>query len=106
MKLHLGCGEIYFKDYVNIDFPLENHSVQRSSVADQFSNLYELSYPINSITEIRLHHVFEHFSRAHALAFLAAWNRWLKFEGVLRIEVPDFYTTAKKASSLFASKKA
>lgn len=106
MKLHLGCGERYLEGYINIDYPLSNHSVQKTSVADQLIDLFELKYPAGSIDEIRLHHVFEHFSRAHSLAFLATWNRWLIIDGTLRIEVPDFYRTAKKATSMFASKKA
>ena len=44
--------------------------------------------------EIRLHHVFEHFARAQACAFLVAWRTWLKPGGSLRVEVPDFTRTA------------
>ncbi|HXB38990.1 MAG TPA: hypothetical protein VNZ49_00520 [Bacteroidia bacterium] len=105
MKLHLGCGQRYFEGYVNIDYPLSEHSVQQTSVADQFANLFELRYQISSIDEVRLHHVFEHFTRAQACASLAAWNSWLKNEGVVHIEVPDFEITAKAVLGLFASNK-
>ncbi|MBU1349519.1 MAG: hypothetical protein ABII99_02395 [Patescibacteria group bacterium] len=90
MKLHLGCGENYLEGYVNIDFPPEFHTIQNKSVADKYANIFELKYKKDSIEEIRLHHVFEHFERAVALALIAGWRSWLKKNGVLRIEVPDF----------------
>ncbi len=105
MKLHLGCGQRYFEGYVNIDYPLSEHSVQQTSIADQFANLTELNYKSNSIDEVRLHHVFEHFTRATACALLASWNSWLTNNGVLHIEVPDFQKTGKVALSKFSSEK-
>jgi len=95
MKLHLGCGQIYLKGYLNIDFPLNKHNVQNKSVADKHADILKLSYPENSVEEIRLHHVFEHFTRPIACALITKWYRWLKPNGVLRIEVPDFQRTAK-----------
>jgi predicted SAM-dependent methyltransferase len=103
MRLHLGCGQRYFDGYINIDYPLTEHSVQKTSVADEFANLFELNYVSNSINEIRLHHVFEHFSRAQACAMLTSWNSWLVKDGVLHIEVPDFYRTARAALNPFTS---
>jgi hypothetical protein len=55
------------------------------------------------IEEIRLHHVFEHFSRAQALASLVNWNSWLKVGGMLRIETPDFFISAIQALNPFRS---
>ena len=91
MKLHLGCGQSYLQGYVNIDFPLEAHSVQSKSVADIHANILDISYPVYSINEIRLHHVFEHFTRPVALALLASWSSWLTTGGILHIEVPNFH---------------
>jgi hypothetical protein len=105
MKLHLGCGQRYFEGYVNIDYPLSEHSVQQNSVADLQYNLLELKYDRKSIDEVRLHHVFEHFSRSQACALLASWNSWLKINGKLTIEVPDFDKTAKKYFSSFTSSR-
>jgi predicted SAM-dependent methyltransferase len=105
MKLHLGCGQKYLEGYINIDYPMTEHSVQQKSVADELANLMELRYKPGSIDEVRLHHVFEHFSRSTASALLASWNSWLKEGGVLRIEVPDFEKTGKVALSRFSSKK-
>ena len=95
MKLHLGCGQIYLKGYVNIDLPLAKRSSQKNSIADLHQDILKLKYSADSIEEIRLHHVFEHFTRPVACALISAWYLWLKPGGILRIEVPDFYRTAK-----------
>lgn len=91
---------------MNIDYPLSEHSVQQTSVADKLANLFELSYKPGSIQEVRLHHVFEHFTRAQACALLGGWNSWLGSDGRVHIEVPDFERTAKAVLGLFASGKA
>lgn len=100
-KLHLGCGQRYLDGYINIDFPLSEHSVQLESVADEHHDITELHYQKNSIAEVRLHHVFEHFERPMACALVASWNSWLMENGTLHIEVPDFEKTAKAALSRF-----
>ena len=105
MKLHLGCGQIYLQGYVNIDFPLSKHSVQQKSVADVTVDIQELKYPSQSVEEIRLRHVFEHFPRPVALALLASWRSWLKYGGILRIEVPDFDRTALEVLKVLNNKK-
>lgn len=94
-KLHLGCGQIYLEGYINIDYPLTEHSVQHASVADEFADLTKLRYGAETIDEVRLHHVFEHFPRTQALALFISWHSWLKKGGRLHIEVPDFNETAK-----------
>ena len=104
MKLHLGCGQIYLDDYKNIDFPLSKHSVQKKSVADEYVDITELKFKKETIDEIRLHHVFEHFPRTQAIALILSWRSWLKKGGILRIEVPDFKKTAKSVLSSFTSK--
>ena len=105
MKLHLGCGEVHLDDYLNIDYPPANHTIQKKSAADEYHNILELSYSANSIEEIRLHHVFEHFTRASALGLLAGWWTWLAPHGVLRIEVPDFDRTARVVLNPFVSNR-
>jgi hypothetical protein len=105
MKLHLGCGQRYFEGYTNIDYPLSEHSVQQTSIADEYANLLELRYKSDTVDEVRLHHVFEHFPRAVASALLYSWNTWMKKGGTLHIEVPDFEKTGKVALSRFSSKK-
>jgi predicted SAM-dependent methyltransferase len=100
-RLHLGCGQVYLEGYTNIDFPLSEHTVQEKSVADKHADLTKMKYKADTIGEVRLHHVFEHFPRPQALALLASWHSWLKPGGVIHIEVPDFEATARKVLSPF-----
>lgn len=95
MKLHLGCGQVYLKGYTNIDYPAHDHTIQQRSKADIETDLTKLNYGKGTIDEVRLHHVFEHFPRAQAIALAASWASWLKSGGLLRVEVPDFKTTAQ-----------
>ena len=101
LRLHLGCGEVYLPGYLNIDFPPAKHTVQRTSKADFYADITELSYPRESIAEIRLHHVFEHFSRATALRLLIQWYLWLEERGRLVIETPDFKRSVRRIISPF-----
>jgi predicted SAM-dependent methyltransferase len=104
MKLHLGCGEQYLQGYRNIDLPPDEHTVQRS-VADEFARIDALRYPAASVEEVRLHHVFEHFPRPVAIALVASWRSWLRPDGLLHIEVPDFARTAWAALSPWSSRQ-
>jgi predicted SAM-dependent methyltransferase len=89
LRLHLGCGSIKLADYINIDFPPTEHTVQTSSGADFFGDILKLTFPPDSVDEIRLHHVFEHFDRPTAIGQLYRWHFWLKIGGILTIETPD-----------------
>jgi len=90
LRLHLGCGGIHLKGYVNFDYPPSEHTSQTMVGADIFADITTLDFPHESVDEIRLHHVFEHFDRPTALALLCRWNQWLKIGGILTIETPDF----------------
>jgi SAM-dependent methyltransferase len=81
--------------YINIDFPAAEHQIQTKAVADLFSDVTSLLFPSESLDEIRLHHLFEHFSRVTALALLIRWHEWLKPGGKLVIETPDLEGSAK-----------
>lgn len=94
LRLHLGCGENHLDGYVNIDYPPAHHAVMRPK-ADIFAEIKELRFPDNSLDEIRLHHVFEHFNRVEALGLLIRWHRWLKVGGRLHIETPDLAGSAQ-----------
>jgi len=95
IRLHLGCGQTYFKGYVNIDYPSSEHTVQTASPADIYADITKLQVPENSTDEIRSHHLFEHFDRSMALSLLCKWHLWLKPDGLLVIETPDFEETTK-----------
>lgn len=103
MRLHLGCGQKYLDGYWNVDFPSDEHTVQNFSVADALCNIKELSYPKASIDEVRSHHFFEHFPRQDSLALLCRWTDWLRPEGLLRIETPDFQSSIYRFVSPFVS---
>lgn len=103
MKLHLGCGQVYLEGYVNIDYPLDEHTVQRESVADKLADISRLVFSRGSVDEIRLHHVFEHFRRPQIAAMVASWNSWLSKDGQLHIEVPDLGRIARVFVNPFSS---
>jgi hypothetical protein len=103
MRLHLGCGQRYLSGYINIDFPLTEHSVQHQTVADLHADILAVSYPSGSAEEVRLHHVFEHFTRPVACALISAWQIWLKPRGRLHIEVPDLNRMAAVLLNPFSS---
>ena len=104
MRLHLGCGERRLPGYHNVDFGGDHHTVLNPA-ADEVADITLLRYPAGSIEEIRLHHVFEHFCRAQAVALLLVWQSWLRPGGILRIEVPDFAASARAALGLLASRQ-
>lgn len=101
-RLHLGCGQRYLDGYINIDFPLDNHSVQQHSVADRHADITTLVFPARSVAEVRLHHVFEHFRRPVACALLATWNAWMIDGATLHVEVPDLQRSAWVLANPFA----
>jgi predicted SAM-dependent methyltransferase len=94
LRLHLGCGEQYLEGYTNIDYPRSGHTVMDVK-ADLYADITTLDFTPASVDEIRLHHVFEHFSRVTALALLIRWHEWLKPGGKLVIETPDLEGSAK-----------
>ena len=95
LRLHLGCGKWHFDGYINIDYPPENHNVVTNLGADLYADITDLNFPPQTVDEIRLHHVFEHFDRATALGLLIKWHEWLKVGGKLCIETPDLIGSAK-----------
>lgn len=94
IRLHLGCGSKRLESHINIDFPQSEHNITTVN-ADYYTDIAALIFPKNSIDEVRLHHVFEHFSRVNALALLIRWQEWLKPGGLLIIETPDIEGTAR-----------
>jgi len=85
IKLHLGCGSNILPGYINID------RGARSRAENYFdADILDLKFPDNSVDEVRLHHVFEHFHRYQAVVLIYVWNNWLKEGGELIIETPDF----------------
>ncbi len=82
--VHLGCGELNDKRFVNIDarpFP-HVHYVTKDLSLKEFSP--------SSVDLIYCCHVLEHISHGAVSSLLADWCGRLKSGGVLRISVPDF----------------
>lgn len=98
LRYHLGCGEVYLPGYINVDFPSSNHTVI-SPKTDLSVDITKIEYKNGSVDEIRLHHVFEHFSYVRSLDLLRQWNLALKPGGILTIETPDFKACAQKILS-------
>jgi predicted SAM-dependent methyltransferase len=95
LRLHLGCGGVLLDGYRNIDLPPSEHGVQEGIQPDEYADITQLSYPPESVEEIRLHHVFEHFDRPTAIRLLIDWREFLRPGGTLRIETPDFKRCAQ-----------
>ena len=88
MKLHLGYGNLYLDDYINVD--------RYSGIADLKVDITDLSVINNNkVSEIYMSHVLEHFKRSEVLNFLSECNRVLKIGGILRVSVPDFDQVVK-----------
>ena len=88
-RLHLGCGDVRLSGYLNVDLPGGGRD---RPGPDLEADVRRLHCPSDSLAEIRLHHVFEHFDRVEALALLLRWYEWLEPNGTLVVETPDFDT--------------
>ena len=88
--------------WVNIDGPKEELCYDDLK-ADIHARIEDLEYPDNSIDEILMNAVFEHFPRHIAIMQLRKLYKWLRPGGKLTILVPDFWGTVemlKKSKSL------
>lgn len=84
IKLHLGCGKRYLKDYVHIDIADYPH-------IDYKHDIKTLPmFKDDSVDLIYASHVIEYFDRFEVTKVLKEWYRVLKKRGVLRIAAPDF----------------
>jgi len=82
--IHLGCGPVNSKGFINVDvLPYHHiHYIQQIDDLSIFSDEYaDLIYAS---------HVLEHLSYNNIPGILKEWHRVLKEGGVLRISVPDF----------------
>jgi predicted SAM-dependent methyltransferase len=95
IKLHLACGGVRWKDFINVDLHPEDLGVSDSSrngcAADVFADIRELGLPGGSVDEIFCSHGLEHFTRWVGIRMLKDWHRILNEGGKLHIETPDFW---------------
>jgi len=84
LKVHLGSGTINLQGWVNID------TRQAPHIHLQANNFDLSEFNDNSIREIYMCHVLEHFSFVEVEKLLSNLHRKLSPGGVLRLSVPDF----------------
>ena len=82
IKLHLGCGENYYPEYLNID-------INEKSIADIIAHAILLPIKENCVISIKAYHLIEHFDWVDILFLFNEWYRVLKRGGKVTIEVPD-----------------
>lgn len=89
LKIHLGSGEINLQGWVNIDARKFNHThlVSQDFSLKEFKN--------NSVEQIYLCHVLEHFSFKDSPKLLEVIKNKLKLSGIVRISVPNFKQIVK-----------
>ncbi len=89
MKLNLGCGGVYKKEYLNID-------AFDSTVADKIMSAVDLDLKDNSVEEIIASQLIEHLGLMSSIYTLSECYRVLESKGTLIIETPDIKTSFKK----------
>ncbi len=92
MKLHVGCGDKYYKEYTNIDlYDFDPKDTSRDGARyDIKMDLRNLEFEEDTIDEIMFIHGFEHFTRYEGLSVLERWHKILKPGGFIHLEMPDF----------------
>ena len=82
--IHLGCGEVNSPEFINIDsryFPHIHHVSDVQNLPFFTDNFADLIYTS---------HALEHIPMSEVKDALTEWKRVLKYDGILRISVPDF----------------
>jgi len=89
-RLHIGCGKIALKGWINID------ESELSSADLVWDVTQGLPFEANSCRLIYCEHFLEHVAIKRAAFFLKECRRVLKREGVMRIAMPDLEQLARK----------
>lgn len=87
MKVNLGCGYDKLRGYLNID-------IDRSCIPNVVADFRNLKF--RDLDEVRASHLLEHFDRFESIKILKQWYKWLKVDGKLVLEVPDFEEICKE----------
>lgn len=82
--VHLGCGEIDWPKFINVDVRAYNH-VHYLHKVDTLPFFKDGTADL-----VYISHCLEHIPFGDAITALTEWNRVLKSGGKLRISVPDF----------------
>ncbi|QDU92540.1 class I SAM-dependent methyltransferase [Lignipirellula cremea] len=90
LKLHVGCGQVRFDGWVNVD-------VGASPAVDVIADLTE-AVPLEneSCALIYNEHFLEHMTVDRGVAFLKECHRLLQTGGVLRVAMPSLTETVRQ----------
>ena len=88
MKINLGCGGEHKKGYFNVD-------AFNNTIADSIMSATNLELDDNSVEEILMSQVIEHFGIARSIYSLSECFRVLIPGGKLVIETPDLRESFK-----------
>lgn len=91
MKLNLGSGEKYRVGYVNID----KRRIIGSVESDITEDVCLLDYPPNSIDEIYISQLLEHFNLQNIQRLLRRFHTWLKPHSLLLVSIPNMKTIGR-----------
>lgn len=81
-KLHIGCGDNYFSDYLNVDLYAEK--------VDLREDIRVVDFPDRKFKKILIVHTLEHIDRGAGILLLKKCHKWLWPKGgYLQIEMPD-----------------
>jgi len=89
LRLHLGCGNIHFPGYVNIDY-------RKTKSTDYVCNVVKLPFPNDSVEIIETYHMIEHLPKDVFIEAIQNWWEKLIPGGKLVIECPDFDKTVEE----------
>jgi predicted SAM-dependent methyltransferase len=95
MKVHLGCGLIHKKEWVNVDIDPR----VKPDILAPADDLY--MFPDGTVDVIENNHLFEHLSPVQAEKALKEWHRVLKKGGELIFEFPNL----ARCAMILADKK-
>lgn len=89
IRLHLGSGNVNLQGWINIDARKDSHIhiIEKDFKLETFAD--------NSISEIYLSHVIEHFTFEEINKLMDIFKRKLMKKGILRVSVPDFDSLIK-----------
>jgi predicted SAM-dependent methyltransferase len=85
-RLNLGSGPRKMRGYTNID-------IEKKYNPDIVADVRKIN--VKKADEVRAHHLLEHFDMEESIKVLRQWKKWLKKDGKLVIETPDFERTCK-----------
>lgn len=124
MKLHIGCGPIYLKGYVNIDAFCDIMAVNaplnlleentttfdnyykhtfgeggKYTIADLSATLPPLPFESETVKEIVMFHILEHFPQYEVDEVVKELFRVLEVRGSLVVAVPDTISMAESLAN-------